>query len=238
VKARLFELFNGKCAYCESYYAATQPVDVEHWRPKAAVTPEVTEETQSEPGYWRLASDWECLPPSCIDCNRAREQVDIADRGRRLLGKANRFPVEPGTKRARNREELKGERPLLLNPCVDDPQTAITISADDPSIVVPVAKHPRGEASISVYGLNRSGLVVARRERLFKIRLHMYAIVRLTRLLEASEDPRWTSNLNELIVSELRSLVKYRRTTEPFSMMARHVIEEFLRQHFGSADVC
>lgn len=37
VKAALESLFHGKCAYCESRYAAIQPVDIEHWRPKKEV---------------------------------------------------------------------------------------------------------------------------------------------------------------------------------------------------------
>ena len=37
VKAALEKLFHGKCAYCESFYSAQAPVDVEHFRPKGAV---------------------------------------------------------------------------------------------------------------------------------------------------------------------------------------------------------
>lgn len=66
----LQHLFHGKCAYCESRYTSTQPVDVEHYRPKGGV-----EEAPDHGGYWWLAMKWENLLPSCIDCNRRRKQV-------------------------------------------------------------------------------------------------------------------------------------------------------------------
>ena len=69
VKRRLEDLFHGKCAYCESFYAAQAPVDIEHYRPKGAV-----EDDPDHPGYWWLAMAWENLLPSCIDCNRRRRQ--------------------------------------------------------------------------------------------------------------------------------------------------------------------
>ncbi|MEF9674035.1 hypothetical protein QNM99_25505 [Pseudomonas sp. PCH446] len=45
-------------------------MDVEHYRPKGAVS-----EDASHPGYWWVAMDWDNLLPSCIDCNRKRKQV-------------------------------------------------------------------------------------------------------------------------------------------------------------------
>src|SRR5712691_64505 len=37
VKNALNELFHFKCAYCESFCGATQPLEVEHFRPKSGV---------------------------------------------------------------------------------------------------------------------------------------------------------------------------------------------------------
>ena len=37
VKNELERLFRGKCAYCETFYASAQSMDVEHYRPKGAV---------------------------------------------------------------------------------------------------------------------------------------------------------------------------------------------------------
>ena len=72
LKKALTVLFHGKCAYCESRYAGSQPMDVEHWRPKGKV-----ETANGEyPGYYWLAATWANLLPSCIDCNRSRKQYD------------------------------------------------------------------------------------------------------------------------------------------------------------------
>ena len=46
VKA-LNTLFHNKCAYCETDYSATQPMAVEHYRPKGGVTG-----VPEHPGYW------------------------------------------------------------------------------------------------------------------------------------------------------------------------------------------
>jgi len=132
VKRRLDALFHGKCAYCETVYASTAPVDVEHFRPKGRVEGETNHR-----GYWWLAMRWENLLPSCIDCNRRRKQptpkevsdsLQALDRQARassplgiiLTGKKDIFPVggvrafEPG-------DDLDSEGAFLLDPCVDEP---------------------------------------------------------------------------------------------------------------------
>src|SRR5688572_8642628 len=47
VKSALETLFHGKCAYCETRYSASAPVDIEHYRPKGAVA-----EDPAHGGYW------------------------------------------------------------------------------------------------------------------------------------------------------------------------------------------
>ena len=49
IEVALRNLFHGKCAYCESFFAATQPADIEHYRPKGGI-----EECPGHPGYWWL----------------------------------------------------------------------------------------------------------------------------------------------------------------------------------------
>src|SRR5688500_1280853 len=68
VKLELERMFHQKCAYCESDYGATEPVDVEHYRPKGAFLR--PDGSLSNPGYYWLAAEWTNLLPSCIDCNR------------------------------------------------------------------------------------------------------------------------------------------------------------------------
>lgn len=154
-KDALDRLFHGKCAYCESYYATTQPVDVEHYRPKSEV-----EGDKDHPGYWWLAMVWTNLLPSCIDCNRRREQhtpaggaasqvklVEASDRNRwRKLstGKATAFPLVTGSSRATKEEENYDaiEQRLLLDPTRDEPADHIGFYVDRDhllSLVYPLA---------------------------------------------------------------------------------------------------
>ncbi len=136
VKDALEQLFHGKCAYCESAYSATQPVDVEHYRPKGKV-----EGDDSHPGYWWLAMEWSNLLPSCIDCNRRRNQktptvngqgmaaltrhADVARTEELATGKACAFPLGEGGIRCDDPEgdaaDLDAEQALLLDPTRDDP---------------------------------------------------------------------------------------------------------------------
>lgn len=190
VKERLESLFHGKCAYCETVYASTAPVDIEHYRPKGAV-----EGDPQHLGYWWLAMAWSNLLPSCIDCNRRRKQVlpdDTASLAKldaktrtftssqvALAGKKDLFPIG-GTRAYRESEAISGEEPLLLHPRETDPDEHLTFHVDPLSLiglVVPKAlagapqpgvdpDEPhvsrRGAVSIQVYGLNRLGLVQER----------------------------------------------------------------------------
>ena len=237
VKARLQELFNGKCAYCESYYAGVHPVDVEHWRPKAEIEPEEWEGSDPLTGYWFLASDWDNLLPSCIDCNRARSQKDLGGVGTRLMGKANLFPIERDSSRARCKDDLAGERPLLLNPCEDNPTDHIECDASDPSILRPYADSVKGQRSIDVYGLNRAGLVVARRERLAKIRLHLYELKTLCDLARRTQSVLEKSIIEDLMGYEMRALAAFRKEDEPFTMMSRAVIDAFMKETFKPSEI-
>ncbi len=119
----LNELFHGKCAYCESAYSATQPVDVEHYRPKGAI---IIKDALTPPGYYWLAATWENLLPSCIDCNRERTQ-EFQDRRTGKVGKANKFPVRGRKKHAAKPGHEKREHTyrLLINPCEDLPHNQL-----------------------------------------------------------------------------------------------------------------
>lgn len=151
VRHALEALFHGKCAYCESRYDVTAPVDIEHYRPKSAA------QDGSHGGYWWLAASWTNLLPSCIDCNRKRKQPTpivraslsmlVADRlgGRSVgivqTGKESCFPIQgarvvgPPSSGAADaaklaESELLRERPLLLDPCRDKPNDHLEFYID------------------------------------------------------------------------------------------------------------
>jgi hypothetical protein len=108
-------------------------MDVEHFRPKGAV-----KDDDEHPGYWWLAMAWDNLLPSCIDCNRKRNQItpngDISqvallettlefNNSMRVgAGKKDSFPLAEGGVRGRaSGDRLADERALLLNPCEEEP---------------------------------------------------------------------------------------------------------------------
>lgn len=149
VKVLLFQDFFDKCAYCESRYVTTAPVDVEHFRPKGRV-----KEDNTHSGYWWLAMSWDNLLPSCIYCNRYNEQVTPthpvpAKKGRGAAveialnesigkfnsslvlttGKQDSFPVAKIRLVAQS-VDYESEEGLLLDPCRDDPEEHLHFHID------------------------------------------------------------------------------------------------------------
>jgi len=214
VKRRLEELFHGKCAYCESFYAGQAPVDVEHYRPKGAV-----EGAADHDGYWWLGMEWTNLLPSCIDCNRRRKQktpTQVGDVGilqkTMLTGKKDCFPVA-GMRAASKSADLALEEPLLLDPTKDDPEVHLhywikdghgsglvlpkalgaqghQLAPVDPDVATLAAKATalglsvRGAVSIQVYGLNRLRMVQERTALLNRLRFFEYLVVQIGTVLQ------------------------------------------------------
>jgi uncharacterized protein (TIGR02646 family) len=242
VKDALECLFHGKCAYCEKRYAGTQPMDVEHWRPKGMALRE--EREAMKPGYYWLAAEWENLLPSCIDCNRSRKQRIPPDDEEILLGKENQFPLDDEEHRCLNhRMSLEGEVPLLLNPCQDDPERFLEFTLDGfvrprsrlvpdgaPAGAKPPRDWRRAAASIRVFGLNRGGLIFDRLEVLRFIEQRKRSI---TILMEILADPLLPAHLVVLVETlldhEIESLTQFTSPEKPFSQMARQVIDAFFR---------
>lgn len=139
LKDHLFDLFAGKCAYCETLPRPGSHGDVEHFRPKRH-----PQDDPGHPGYYWLAYEPRNLLPCCEACNRAP-------------GKARRFPIS-GVRAAAPGDELDGELPLLVHPIEDDP--AEHFEFVDTGAVA--ARSPRGKESLQVYGLNREHLREAR----------------------------------------------------------------------------
>ena len=153
-KEWLMQAFNGKCAFCEARIDATQPGDVEHFRPKKAVEDQhgskVRIDTPSgerdHPGYFWLAYEWSNLLIACNTCNRS--------------GKGIHFPLEDGSAYALEPDEVAAERALFINPLKEDPSPFLRF--DDTGIAI--ALNPRGEKCVELLDLNRDALVDERKE--------------------------------------------------------------------------
>jgi hypothetical protein len=254
IKQALDALFHGKCAYCETFYSASAPVDVEHYRPKGAVA-----EDPKHSGYWWLAMRWENLLPSCIDCNRKRKQKVVATAttleelwrfGKEIRnlqgtqsGKKDSFPIAAAGVRLVNEEvDFGRERALLVNPCEDAPEQFMSFAVDGHG--VPAVVHAldgdqtdsRGNASIQVYGLNRLGLVQDRTRVLRQLEFLADMVLEVTEIadkvdaLPASRKagieqvPSRLRILRERLLNEMAEMTSARA---PYSAMAREWLASF-----------
>lgn len=230
VKQALAQLFGRKCAYCESVYANTSPMDVEHWRPKGGV---IAADGRKLPrGYYWLASEWSNLLPSCVDCNRERNQITSPTGEKRKAGKAEHFPLKDENRRATAPDMVAQEEPLLLNPCEDPPDEHLEFFEADgrKAVLRPRAGSQRGQASIDIFGLNRADLVLERQERLAllesalkDLRTFQKAVNErsVSQELEAEFQERYDANLLELRRSRL--------PMERYAALARVYVDPELR---------
>ncbi len=227
VKQALNQLFHFKCAYCESYYGATQPVDVEHYRPKGAV---MVNGKSLGRGYYWLAADWNNLLPACIDCNRPRTQ-EIFGQDAQVQGKATEFPILSEKKRASAPDQEKQERRLLLHPCLDHPDKHLVFEVveNDEVVVRPAIwangkESPMGKESIRVYALQRLGLVWARRDRMKLIKAQ---VVRVDQLINWLNEEPENERVKNLLDTEMRELDRLLKDDQPYAAMARQYVKRY-----------
>jgi uncharacterized protein (TIGR02646 family) len=221
VKDALNLTFHFKCAYCESSFAATQPLDVEHFRPKSGVL--VGTELVWGVYFW-LAAMWGNLLPSCTDCNRPRKQK-LPDGSERTLGKANQFPISSEGTRAAKEGEEKAERRLLVHPCLDDPSKHLVF---EPEGIVSW-KTRKGKESIRVYALLRRGLVQARKDFQLEVLTHITIARGLARELENGPNAR----LEALLLTELQALARFIDPSHEYSATARALVDPVLEELTG-----
>jgi uncharacterized protein (TIGR02646 family) len=185
IRRHLQEQFWSKCAYCES---RVERVDVENFRPKTRATN--LDRRVDDDCYWWLVFEWTNYLPACRQCNTM---------------KGSRFPIKG--RRAEPEDvgpALDAERPLLLDPCADDP-TEVLIFLGDGRVT---SEDERGKVTIDVLDLNRSTLVEARHREL--------------RILEGqlllAEDEQFST-------SALNNLKTMTTDQEPFAAMKRQLVK-------------
>jgi uncharacterized protein (TIGR02646 family) len=162
LKEHLQDLYRDRCAYCDGSYQVFGYGDVEHYRPKGAVT-----EDRTHPGYWWLAYDPSNYLPSCQRCNQE--------------AKKNYFPIK-GKRAAGPTDSLDEELPLLMHPDRDKWSDHIRFTStcctngDQPGLAKPLSD--KGQASISTFNLNREPLRDARqREQQFALAEYRVALI-------------------------------------------------------------
>jgi hypothetical protein len=163
VYLRVDKPFYGKCAYCESFIAENQPGDLDHFRPKQAVTHHTQPVTIKDadghetphPGYYWLTYDYQNLLPACADCNRPSKRKTQGIH----IGKGAEFPVQ--TFRACRPGEEIHEQPLLINPVTDDDiEQHMEVQAS--GLIKPLTI--QGETCCKIFGLNTREALITRRQ--------------------------------------------------------------------------
>ncbi|QDK80968.1 hypothetical protein EXU85_21050 [Spirosoma sp. KCTC 42546] len=152
----LRKIYKYKCGYCETHESAGASLRVDHYRPKGRVL-----DVPIHDGYYWLAYEWSNLVLSCEKCNRRKwDHFPIQDEASRVskpaLGK-NDLPTQECCRA--DREILRDERPLLLNPELDDPDKHLIFL---PNGTVQ-AKTKNGAKSIELYFLERDELIKNRK---------------------------------------------------------------------------
>ena len=141
VRKPLWRIHRGKCCYCERKREIKRESDIEHYRPKSKVTEEIAHQ-----GYWWLAYEWTNYLNSCKQCNETY--------------KGNFFPLLNGSPRAFGPDQDTAiERPVLINPIEDDPESCISYNWwDGGGIYVKAIGYDdagRGSETIRILRLNR-----------------------------------------------------------------------------------
>jgi uncharacterized protein (TIGR02646 family) len=152
-------VFRDKCGYCETPLGLSE-AEIDHFRPKGGAVNLNGEKSPEH--YWWLAYEWKNLYSACREC---------------VVAKGNKFPVK-GERTGIDTDwtEVQREKPMLLDPCADDPEQHLVFS--DEGLIT--ATTERGEVTIDVLGLNRVMLVERRRSEIVSIqRVLLSSFVRM-----------------------------------------------------------
>jgi uncharacterized protein (TIGR02646 family) len=229
VKKELRRVFNKKCAYCEKPIPGRNSEDIEHYRPKGAIT-DVKTRKMLKPGYYWLAADWSNLLLSCKDCNSPSEQeiADIADGTTRTIGKHNYFPTSDNWYGNNHRARRK-EKPLLADPCREDPEKLF--SFDDIGYIT--VKPSRGfakkkaEETIRILGLDSLDLTQARREHAVLVKADLTELRIATRELNEAD----TQANRERVGRCMQKMALHLGPTKPFLALTRSLVRAYFQEH-------
>jgi len=125
VKILLHTIYNSKCAYCESKQR-NAVLNIEHYRPKGNVKDIDNNLITNHLGYYWLTYEWSNLLLSCPDCNSQKNKGNKFP----LVDEAKRIFNPDANKSNWNSNAMKTEKPLLLNPEIDNPNEHIEIQFD------------------------------------------------------------------------------------------------------------
>jgi uncharacterized protein (TIGR02646 family) len=169
IRNSLRDLFNSKCAYCESVTGISSNGVVENFRPKHNARG--VKDDFSRDSYWWLTYNWNNLYYACENCNRFKSSWFPIEGERAIVGMG--YP-----------EINEVEKPLLVDPCYDSPEKHLVFKQDG-SIDYLTAK---GKTTIEILKLNRSDLVWVREATLKKLFESFSELLKLWRKKKKDRD--------------------------------------------------
>lgn len=151
----LQKLYHQKCGYCETNPLPGSSLQSEHFRPKKGV-----KDLNNHNGYYWLAYEWSNLLLGCAKCNSYKsDHFPIADDGIRVyepvknrdgtFNQAHQLAIAP---------HFLDEKPLLLNPEVDDVEDHFIINSSGEWVAI----SEKARKTEVVCQLNRDDLRYAR----------------------------------------------------------------------------
>lgn len=148
VMEELYDLFQGKCAFCESRVTRGHSAQIDHFRPlRSAINPGEREDSPDH--YSWFANEWRNFLLVCVECNMAKKNL-FPVTGPRAL------PMCSWT------EAQSSEKFGLLDPCFDEPYKHLTFDREG----LAISLSERGQITIETLFLNRPKLVQQRRYKI------------------------------------------------------------------------
>ena len=144
VKEELGNLYNNKCAYCETIILKFQ---IEHYRPQSK--------------YKYLTYEWTNLMPVCCACNQSKSNK-FPVKNNKIIDN-----IKKGIKVKSDLKSLnKIENPYIINPEIDNPNKHFNFTIEGEI----KAKTERAKKTIDICDLNSKDLILKRQKSLFSIK--------------------------------------------------------------------
>ncbi|MCD6017691.1 MAG: hypothetical protein K0S53_812 [Bacteroidetes bacterium] len=235
IKTALIKLFHGKCCYCESRIAGTQPGDIEHFRPKGKIID--FDSNELRPGYYWLAYDWDNLLYACRSCNSLCGQELEDEDEVKVVGKGNKFPlVKPYRNILDHKIGINNEEAfrLLINPCIEDPEKFFQYDEQYASIKPSFKsgfKSQQAQTSIDIYGLTRLQLVIDRKRVLDDV---FFLIEQLNSYLDDLKTAQKNKTIDKVkletnIDKITDKLEEKAKEGEPYAGMVRQLLKNHIK---------
>ncbi len=203
VKPTLYGLYCGKCAYCEERFSAGSSSDISHYRPKSLY-------------YW-LLFEWSNLLPSCKACATFKGiQFPLGNNDHRVT-----TPQEDRRRWRPDSSTFLAEKPLLLNPELDNPEEHLSFYPDGRIYGLT----ERGKVTINICQLNRTPLILRRKERIDYIGRGLTSVLQKMDSLQAGKDE---TPILELAFQYLfKELQEYTKADSEYALLGRCMVKNF-----------